>query len=366
MHQIRMSSVRPKVFSAVCFCLCLAFFTGCSNDAPVSTEAVPRPVKFFTINSGEANDTLDYAGVISPIQEVDLAFEVPGRIIEFPVVEGVWVKKQELLAALDPRDFQAAMDARMAQLNASRADYDRARELYENNTISRRELDVARRNYEVAAADVETARKSLEDTKLRAPFAGIVAKTLADNFQNVGAKQAVMILQDNSLLKIIVNVPESDYTRIPQGASLQELTDEMKPEILVASVPGRVFPAKLYEMATAADPVTRTFEMALAFKPPSDVTILPGMTARTRVKKSEDRAGGSLRIPAGALFADAQGNPNVWLIQEKDMAVKQHPVKTGDLSGGSITILNGLKTGDIIAVSGVHQLREGMKVRRYE
>jgi RND family efflux transporter MFP subunit len=224
---------------------------------------------------------------------------------------------------------------------------------------------VARRNYEVANAGVKEAQKSFEDTKLVAPFTGLVAKTLVENHQNIQAKQPILILQDDSSLEMVVDIPESDYARLEKNISLSELTRILKPQILVTTFPDKRFEGKFMEAAATADEVTRTFEITLGFNPPSDISILPGMTARLLVTGSMEKDGSTIMIPAKAVLSDEKKNAIVWLKDSASNAVKQQAVEIGEMSGQDIIITNGLKAGDIIAGSGIHQLREGMIVRRY-
>ena len=139
----------------------------------------------------------------------------------------------------------------------------------------------------------------------------------------------------------------------------------MRPRVSISSAPGREFPAVLTEYATAADPVTRTFEARLRFDPPDDINLLPGMTAEVSIDIPEDALGASAAvwIPAVAVLADDAGNATVWNVDAATMQVIRTIVEVGTLSGADIRILSGLEQGDRIAVSGVHNLREGMEVR---
>jgi RND family efflux transporter MFP subunit len=163
-----------------------------------------------------------------------------------------------------------------------------------------------------------------------------------------------------------VDIPEQDYAKIKKNMSLKKLTALLKPEIFVTSVPDRTFKAWFQEASTIADPATRTFELTMGFKAVKTVSILPGMTARlitTGVLEPDEK---NIMIPAKAILSDDNGKANVWLIDRSLKIVKLNKVDAGEMSGSNIKIEKGLKTGDIIAVSGVHQLREGAKVRKYE
>ncbi len=357
----------PFIPIARLFLLLILILTiGCGQEEVSEEKVLIRPVKYLQINQSGQIGQLEFPGKITAAQEVLMAFEVPGKIESFPVKEGLRVAKGQVLGKLDPRDFETAVRSATADLNAARADYERARELYENNTISKRDLDVARRNFEVAKAAVSAAQKTLDDTLLRAPFSGLVAKTLVENFQNIQAKQTVLILQDDSSLELVVDIPENDYARVDKNASMDQLTKDFNPMIEISSFPGEQFKARVKETAGTADPVTRTFEITLGFSPPKNFSILPGMTARLIVSPSATGGGNTIMIPAKAVFSDEQKNPSVWLINTDTNQVKRQPIVVGEMSGNSILVKSGLKQGDIIAASGVQQLRENMGVRKYE
>jgi len=346
--------------------LLLLSLLACGGDEPTQEVVVTvRPVKMFTVGGASGLRIREYPGTVAASQDAQIGFEVPGRLVELPVFEGQMVEKGAVLARLDARDFQTAVDAEKARKELARADYNRYRELYVEDAVSQQELEVRRRNFEVADANWKTSRKALEDTNLRAPFAGQVARKLVDDFANVQAKQPVLLLQDVSDLEVVFAVPEADWARAKPGLTLAERTARVEPRVVVSSLPDRSFPGRLKEFATAADPVTRTYEATIAFEKPDDVTIQAGMTAKVIYTIPDDaRAGGGLFVPSSAVAADENGNSYVWIVNEAEMTVSRAPVTVGDLSGGEAEILDGLSAGDAIAVSGVHHLQDGMAVSR--
>jgi RND family efflux transporter MFP subunit len=358
----------PRLAQCFSFGL-LTLAIACGGEEQAEEAPVARPVRMFTLGSGGVSEgTLEYPGVLSTTQSAELAFEVPGRIVEFPVDEGQDVQQGQVLASLDARDYEASRDAAAASMNAAKAEYDRYRDLYASNAVSQQELEIKRRNYELSEARNRTAEKALADTGLRAPFSGVVARKLVEDFENVQAKQSVLVLQDESGMEVTINVPERDFVLARPGLTLEERTARTNPHVELSSLPGRSFPAALTEFATAADPVTRTYALTLAFDPPSDVAVRSGMTARVIVTVPADMAGevAVFAVPADAVIADEGGNPLVWLVDEASMTVSRAPVVLGELSGTDVEIVSGLASGDVIAVSGVHNLRDGMLVRRLE
>jgi RND family efflux transporter MFP subunit len=341
---------------------------GCGEE-PAPEEPSVRAVKILEMGAGGQQETREYPGQISAAQTANLAFEVPGKIVELPVKEGQAVAAGDVIARLDPRDYEAKRNAGAAREKAARADYDRARALFDKEVISKQQLDTAQRNYEVAKADADTSRKSVEDTLLRAPFAGKIARKLVDDFKNVQAKEPIVTLQDDSHLEIVVNAPESDFARVKPGQTLEQRTArsvEAQPVIFVSSLPDRAFPARLKELATTADPITRTYAVTFSFENPTDVSVFPGMTARVRINRAAEGGEDGFWLPTQAVRTDATGEAFVWVIEREGMTAKRTPVTLGVLADDRVRILSGLQAGDWVAVSGVHQLREGVQVRRYE
>jgi len=357
------SSLRVSAAAALAV---LALLPACKEEVVVEAP-VARPVKMLTFGAGAGGAVLEYPGTISPAQQADLGFEVPGMIKEFPVKEGQRVEKGQVLARLDPRDYGEQLNKAQAKMRAAKTDYERYKVLFEEKVVSERDLDVKFRNFETTQASWKEAKKARDDADLKAPFAGKVARKLVQDFVNVQAKETILILQDDSHLEIKVSIPERDYTRVKPGLDMEERTARTQPRVVLAAIPGREFPARLTEMATTADPVTRTYEITCVFDNPEDVMVNPGMTAKLVITPSREALpGGGSTIPAGALFSDETHKSLVWVVDPSSNTVQRRPVEVGEMSGSEIQVLSGLSDGDVIAVSGVHNLREGAPVRPFE
>jgi len=346
------------------FASCTTFLAACEKET-VETPEVVRPVRILTISGLQGGETLSYPGEIQGAQNAELAFEVAGRLIELPAEEGIDVTQNQLLARLDPADYQSALDSARAQYNSAKDTFDRYSEVFERGAISRQDFDNARRQFGVQQAQLESAEKAVNDTQLRAPFAGRIGRTYVDNFNNVQAKQAILLLQDLTQLEIVVNIPEQDWLRAKPGLTLAQRTETVKPEVSLSTLPDRMFSATITEIAAAADPVTRTFAARSQFDPPDDVSILPGMSATLTVHVPSDveGLGNAVQIPANAIVGGDDGGSYVWKVDANTMTVSLAPVTAGPLSGSEIDILNGLESGDRIAISGVQHLADGMKIR---
>lgn len=358
----RMNTRRIEKLLALATLAALA--AGCGEE-PVEETPVVRPVKIVTIGGPGSGAIRELPGTIRAVQNADMAFEVPGRITDFLVTEGQDVTRGTELARLDPRDYDASFDQANAAYRKAQADLARSERIYKQDSgaISTSKIETDRKAVEVAEAALRQARKAVEDTVLRAPFDGLVARRLVEDFQNVQAKEPVLILQDLSSLEIEVSVPERDVARSGQRPDLERVTQQAQLRVQVSSLPGSNFPAVLTEFATTADPATRSFQARLKFEPPDDSTVLPGMTARVIYNAILDDV---IRLPSHAAFSDDLGNALVWIVVPDSMRVARRPVTLGGLTGSDVEVVSGLAFGDQVAISGVSQLREGMQVRRLE
>ena len=345
------------VAGLVAACLLLG---GCGTEEQEAPEIV-RPVKMMTIGAGADGGTREYPGQVRAAEEVQLSFEAPGRLIELNAREGQRMTAGALIAALDPRDFEAERDRVRARRNETRADLERNRTLYERDAISLRDLEVVQRQFEVSEANLAQAEKALADTRLYAPFDGRIAGRLVENRENVAAKQPIVVFHDDSGLEIRASLPEGDVLRFRKLGTVQDMTARLSPTVEISAAAGRSIPAWVKELRSTADPVTRTYEVTLGFDPPADLSITSGMTARVVITLTA--TDGALLVPSSAVVADSDLRSLVWVYDAAEGVVHGREVELGQTTGDQIEILSGLEDGDAIAVLGASNLEEGMKVR---
>jgi RND family efflux transporter MFP subunit len=358
------------------------FFFGCGKKEESAPPEVIRPVKTMAVSTGADFTGLTLPGRVRAAQRVELAFkEVGGRLIELPIAgrEGQKVAEDELLARIDPRDFQTSLrnvqgrlKEAIASLDLANAQYDRVKRIQKQDpgAISGAEIDRRREAVNMMEgrikslrAEVAGAKDQLSYTYLKAPFAGLIAKRYVDNFQDVKPKQPILALEDISHVEILIDVAEN-VMAIERSGNREALTSVAE----FPTAPGRKFPLELKEYATRADSATQTYQVVLKMPQPDDISILPGMTATVTV--SLGRAAELDRlvvIPAIAVLAEPDGRSFVWVVDTDAMTVKKQEVKVGMISGSeNIDVTDGLKGGETIAVAGILQLQEGMKVRIWD
>ncbi len=299
-------------------------------------------------------------GQVEANQQAELTFQVTGPLIELPVKEGDIVEKGNLLARIDPQDFENALNVRRAELEEARRQYDRFQKLLASKTVSKDQYEEKKADYEIAEAYILQAEKDFDDTYLRAPFRGVVATRYVENFQNVRAKQPILLLEDISSLGVVINIPEQDLIRantaaFQHGAEVGVVTFEAFPE--------HEYPVTVKKFQTRADPLTRTYKATLNLPAPKDINILPGMAATFTPMVDRNVQADVFAIPMSAVAADETGKAYVWVVNKDSMTVQQRNVTLGTLTGKNVRVLSGLKSGDVIVTAGSPYLAEGLKIR---
>ncbi|MBU1234988.1 MAG: efflux RND transporter periplasmic adaptor subunit [Proteobacteria bacterium] len=328
----------------------------CSKEEePVKKEMV-RPAKIMTIEQVAAVQTFKFPGKVQALDRVELSFEVSGKLIELAVNEGQHVKEGDLIARIDPSDYESKLDASQASVNQTKAELDRYTNLLAEKVVARSTFDVIKRNYEVAISNLNISRKAYNDTILKASFSGVVGKKFVENYQVIQAKESIVSLQKTSAIEIVVNAPEN-VMRKRDPELLQEMSAEF------ANYPKERLPLTIKEISTEADPQTQTYRVIFSMSTPENKTILDGMTATVFLKwtTGDDHA---VEVPVQSIFFDDKGLAYVWMAG-KDFRVTRHQVQVGTFTKGDIKILSGLNSGDRIITAGVQNLTEGMKVREF-
>ena len=364
---MKMNSHRKPGGSIIACGLFIVFMLGgCTEEAPTQTEPVARPVKTMVIAGVDAAGARSFPARIAAAQRADLAFRVPGTVKELPVKEGDRLKEGGLVARLDPTDYQIVVDDRQATFDKTDKNYERGKELVGSGAISRSDFDRLEAEFKNAQAALSAATQDLAYTELKAPFEGIIATRLVDQFEEVQAKQAIAVLQNIEMLEVKFDVPESIIRSIRAGEKVQSMDarDRVKVFASFQDQPGREYPLTFKEIATKADAQTQTFEATYLMKQWEKGTVLPGMTASVTVDFSGfiDR-GISFTVPISAVVGDYKLDPRVWTVDEASMTVSPRPVKVGRLLGDGIEVLEGLEPGALIVTAGTPFLVEGMQVR---
>lgn len=339
--------------------LALLLLAACAPAEPPA-EAT-RPV--MVVRPGAATAAADaYAGEIRAREESALAFRVGGHLVERRVDVGDRVRRGDLLAVLDPGDLQAQARAAQAQLAAAEAQLQRARAdqarfatLGREQLVSRSTVDAqnaaaaaAQGQADAARASLRIARNQAAYAQLRAPDDGVIAARLAEAGQVVGAGQPVFQLAAEGGREVAFAVAENAVRALRPGQSA---------EVELWSRPGLRLPARVREIAPAADPVTRTYAVRASLLGDASAVEL-GQSARVHLGGAP---AAPLAVPLAAVQRGPDG-PSVFVLDPATSTLRLRPVRVGAYGTESVPVLAGLSPRDWVVAAGAHLLREGMKV----
>jgi RND family efflux transporter MFP subunit len=329
---------------------------GAKQEAPV--REVIRPVKTIMLEEA-AGMTRKFPASIESSRRVELSFRVPGKLSDLLIQEGDKVQAGQLLAVLDPTDYQLALEDAEAESARARGDWERAKVLVVDGHLSRTDFDHYESVFQRALAALEQARLNLSYTELKAPIGGTIARRYIQNFEELAAKQEIIALRDNSELEVRVDVPEQIMSLLALNYA------EGKDEGLWVSFPAageQRFELRTKEIATRADPKTQTFQARMTFAAPKQLNVLPGMSAVVTADL-ELMSADTLQVSLPATAVDQrQGQTRLWLYQPETGTAVPRAVTIGPLVGDNVEIIEGLEMGDRIVVAGVGSLNETMKL----
>jgi RND family efflux transporter MFP subunit len=342
--------------------LSLAFLlSACAEEPPALVGEVSRPVKTLVVEGVGDAAARNFPARIDANEKAELAFRVAGKVQELLVKEGDAVEAGQVVAKLDPKDYQIVVNDRSATYENARKNFDRAKELIEKGHISKMDYDRLEAEFKNSRAALETARQDLNYATLKAPFKGIIAKRYIQQFEEVQAKQAVLDLQNVSLLEVKFDVPESMLRNIRESSQAR---DRVKAFALFDGLAGSKIPLTFKELSTKADAKTQTFEATYTMQQLSNATVLPGMTATVTLDVSQvvQKTEQIFTLPVSAVVGDYKLDPRIWLVDEASMTVKPQAVKVGRLLGDSIEVLEGVEPGSRVVIAGAPFLVENMRV----
>ena len=328
---------------------------GCEEQA-AEPESGPVPVKLATVDRSE-DGARRFPGRVMATERSELAFRVSGQLIELPVKDGERVKKGQLLARLDPRDFQNELDRSGADVELAKKNYQRGQALAERGVIADSELDRLSSRYQQARSAYKLARDNLSYTRILAPYDGVVASTDQENYQFVQAREPVIHLQSSATIDVRFSVPQSFITRAAP------LDQTFRAEVIFPALPDRRFPA-VYREHEARSGATQAYFVVVTLPVPEELAVLPGMSAEVRVGKDHLDQAQRPRVPIAAVFnQDGSEGAWVWRLDPEAGTVHAENVTLGPVTGAGVEILDGLQPGDRVVSAGVHRLKEGQAVR---
>jgi len=335
------------------------------NEEAVKDRSVPTPVKTFAVRREIISENLQNTALIQAWKEITIIPDIGGKIDKIHVEEGDRVKQGQLLAELDTRAFrlqlaQAEAGVVVAEANHkdSKRNLDRMERLNAEKAVSEQQYEKMKLLYEAAEAQLQQARAivnlakhSVEVSRMRAPFSGVVASKNAEEGNVINPmmggffpNEGILTLMDYSRIKLEVEVSQRDAARIKKGQLAQ---------VEVAAFPGRSFPGRVSLVNQTADPQSKKFAVEvvvenqeLLLKPNTfgDITFIVAVHENALV------------IPPKAVLEKSY----VFVVQGE--TVKKVDVTLGFQNQNFVEVTFGLKEGDLVITEGNFGLEEGTQI----
>lgn len=309
-------------------------------------------VRLFTVRNAGTTTVQDFPGRVVAAEEVNLAFKVSGTLWRVAVEEGSRINKGQLVAEMDPRDYQVQLDAAEAEYMRVKSEAERVMALYADSVSTADAYDKARYGLKQVTAKYENARNQLADTKIYAPFNGYVQKRLFDPPTVVAAGMPVVTLVSGGQQEIEINIPASTYLQRKEITSFTTSFDFL---------PDQIIQLRLISMAPKAN-ANQLYTVRLALPENLSTQPSPGMNAMVNVIFN-DSVSRKREIPSSALFRK-DGQTFVWVYNTQSGTIGQRTVTVERLNTeGNAVITQGISAGERIVTAGVHKLTDKQAVK---
>jgi RND family efflux transporter MFP subunit len=306
-------------------------------------------VKIKKLEEVDISRTVEYSSTLVAFEEVYLAPASPGKIEDIKVEIGSRVNKGDLLVEMDKTQQQQAL----VQLNNLETDYRRLDTLKKTGSIAEQKYDQIKAQYKIAKSNYEFLS---DNTQLKAPFDGLIsgkyfeAGELYSGAPNTMAgKAAIITIVKINPLKSIISISENYFPIVKTG---------MKAEVICDIYPHKIFNGNIYRIHPTIDPNTRSFQVEVKISNP-DEKLRPGMFARTILNTGKEKA---IMVPAYAVIKQTGTNDRYVFINDNNVA-KRQLIKIGRIIDDQIEIIEGLKAGDEMIISGQYRLNDESIIR---
>ncbi len=361
----RFTALRPTVLLTAAM---LPFIAACgdasasnsvSDTASAAQSAPPVSVSVSTVSELSAREQITATGTFGSRDEIALAFKIGGVVARVLVDEGATVQRGQLLASLDLREINAAVDKAQAGFDKAQRDQARVQRLVADSVATRVQLQDATSALDAARADLVTAKVNREFATIVAPENGIVLQRVINAGANVSPGTTVIQLGGTRRGRVLrAGITDRDAIRVRLGDSALVQFD---------AVPGRTYSGRVILVGRSADPRTGTYTVEVAI---ADADALPsGLVGNLSIMSSSASGSPSTKshasVPVDALLEADRDSATVYTVSTSGTAepvAQTQRVRIAGLSGDR-ALITGLAPDTRIVTQGASYVTAGARVR---
>ena len=299
------------------------------------------------------------------------------------------LKSMQSARSEDIEIIKCQIDAANSRLKKAKLDYKRYKKLFAENVSTEYTFEQIYNNYTVAKAELKLLKTQLQktkagerketilaakaeieglktnlkvaydklhDTKLLAPFKGIITKKFLENHEMVKAGSPVVGIHDISTIEINIALPERDIHNF-------SFKKQNKSFVRFFSTDKKKYSARLHEWETKADPVTLTYKLVFQLKQPDSINIFPGMTAEVSIIRTDDSQN-KFAVPASSFIEINGKQGKIWVMDMKSKKAQLRNVKIGSyIKSDQVVVNKGLCKKEWIVSAGSHFVKHGLELR---
>jgi RND family efflux transporter MFP subunit len=362
-------------------------FAACSSQSNEYVEPPPPKVTVAKPLQQEVTDYLEFTGTTYAFEEVEVRARVAGFLQSMNFTPGTKVDKGDLLFVIDPREYQAELNAANAELSSAEAqlkragiEFKRAEKLFKQKAGAQTDVvkwrgqrDVARADVLRAKAKVEQAQLNLNYTKVTTPITGRVSRNFVDVGNLVGESEPTLLttvtrydpmyayfnLNERDLLKVMAMNRKKVQEKGLDPAEDSEIEADIQVFLEIANEEDYPHQGKLDFAESGVDKETGTLQLRGVFPNPDPAPVLiPGLFVSLRMPV--DKRENALLVTERAIGSD-QGGRFLLAVNSENM-VEKRPIRMGQLVDGLRVIEEGLQPDEAVVVNGLQRARPGAKV----
>ena len=333
---------------------CLAMLTVACGGGAADAEPQVTTVNVATLHSTVGGASLQYPGRVKAAEEINLAFKVSGRIERILVKEGDYIKAGQLVAVIDPTDYETQLLATRAEHAQVTAESDRIIRLYADSAATANNYDRAVYGKQQIDAKLRNHENQLAYTKLYAPISGYIQSKLVGAGEVVSAGMPVLTLFSAANPEVEISLSAADYMRRTTFAEYSCSFD------IFPNYRFRLTPVSIAPKANA----NQLYTMRLSLRGEGNLMPTPGMSTMVTIALKNDSKAAEFTMPTTGVLHTAEGE-SVFVLDTESNTLRQCTVTVSRLltDGNCVVLSDQLLDGDVVVVSGIHHVKAGQKVK---